>query len=162
MFRPSFRPVVVFAVAVVAAFHLVGRAESAREAATRDSLGRSRTGWDSVYASAQATRGDPLYHQTCAKCHGDTLSGGVSPTGDDAPALAGPPFLSNWNGQTLFDLYDKVLNGMPPDNPKTLDKQLIIDVMAFVLSKNGFPAGTAELPPDPAALRDIQIKSTKP
>ena len=28
--------------------------------------------------------------------------------------------------------------------------------------KNGFPAGMAELPPDPAALRDIQIKSTKP
>ena len=164
--RRSIRPaplVVALAVALVAAFHLTGRAQLARASSTpMSSPTVTRTVWDSVYSTAQATRGDSLYRQTCSKCHGEALTGGVSPAGDDAPPLAGAAFLANWNGQTLYDLYDKVLNAMPPDNPKTLDKQLIVDVMANVLSKNGFPAGATELANDPAALKGIQFQTTKP
>src|SRR5215212_1339433 len=33
--------------------------------------------WDSVYTDSQAVRGDSLYKESCAKCHGPSLAGPV-------------------------------------------------------------------------------------
>jgi mono/diheme cytochrome c family protein len=52
--------------------------------------------WEGVYSDDQAKRGEALYRQKCASCHGDKLTGGES-----APPLAGGQFLSNWNGLAL-------------------------------------------------------------
>jgi mono/diheme cytochrome c family protein len=120
-----------------------------------------RSVWDSVYSTAQAQRGDSLYHVTCAKCHGDTLGGGTATTGEDSPPLAGSAFLGNWYGVSVYEMYDKIRNGMPPDNPKTIDPQVVVDVMAFLLNKNGFPAGAADLPNDVAKLKEITIEKSK-
>jgi cytochrome c len=116
-----------------------------------------RSVWDSVYTAAQATRGDSLYRVTCSKCHGATLGGGTTDTGDEAPPLAGPGFQSNWNGMSLGEVYEKVRNGMPPDNPKTIDPKVIVDVMAYMMSQNKFPAGASELTAEIDKLRDIKI-----
>jgi mono/diheme cytochrome c family protein len=121
----------------------------------------ARSIWDSVYSTAQAARGDSLYHVTCAKCHGDTLGGGRATTGEDSPSLVGEAFLANYYGLNVFDLYDKIQSGMPPDNPKTIDPKTVVDVMAFVFSKNKFPAGSAELPLEPEKLKDIKIEKSK-
>jgi mono/diheme cytochrome c family protein len=121
----------------------------------------ARSVWDSVYTAAQATRGDSLYHATCAKCHGDTLSGGTTSTGEDAPPLVGSAFLTNYYGVSVAELYDKIRNGMPPDNPKTIEPAVVVDVMAFLLSKNQFPAGAAELPNDVGKLKEIVIEKSK-
>jgi cytochrome c len=121
----------------------------------------ARSIWDSVYSAAQAARGDSLYHMTCAKCHGDTLGGGKATTGEDSPPLVGEPFLANYYGLNVFDLYDKIQSGMPPDNPKTIDPKTVVDVMAFVFSKNRFPAGAAELPLEPEKLKEIKLEKTK-
>jgi S-disulfanyl-L-cysteine oxidoreductase SoxD len=126
-------------------------------AAARASAERSV--WDSVYTAAQATRGDSLYRVTCSKCHGATLAGGTTDTGDEAPPLAGPVFLANWNGMSLGEVYEKVRNGMPPDNPKTIDPKVIVDVMAYMMSQNKFPAGASELPVEIDKLREIKIAS---
>ena len=32
--------------------------------------------WDGVYTAEQAQRGEPLYQQSCAECHGPDLAGG--------------------------------------------------------------------------------------
>jgi mono/diheme cytochrome c family protein len=120
-----------------------------------------RSVWDSVYSDAQAKRGDSLYHVTCNKCHGDTLGGGTATTGEDSPPLAGATFLGNWYGVSVAELYDKIRNGMPPDNPKTIDPQVVVDVMAFLLNKNGFPAGAADLPNDVPKLKEIMIEKSK-
>jgi cytochrome c len=121
-----------------------------------------RSVWDSVFTVAQAARGDSLYKATCANCHGAALQGGVTPAGDDAHPLVGPPFMASWDGQTLGDLYDKIFSSMPVDKPKTLEKQLIVDVMAHILNQNHFPAGSKELDADLDRLKEVKFVSAPP
>ena len=51
------------------------------------------TVWSGVYTPEQAQRGEGLYAQGCARCHGFDLLGG-----EMAPALADGQFRSNWEG----------------------------------------------------------------
>ena len=155
----------LIAIGMVAAFQLTVRGEPANRAATRlvtRAPRADRSVWDSVFTEAQATRGDSLYKSGCANCHGAALQGGVTPAGDDAHPLVGPPFMASWDGQTLYDMYDKIFSAMPVDKPKTLDKQLIVDVMAYILSQNHFPAGSKELETDPERLKEIKFVPVKP
>lgn len=117
----------------------------------------AHTTWDSIYSDSQAGRGESLYKATCVKCHGETLAGT-----DSAVSLAGNDFLVNWDGLTLDQLYDKMLTTMPSDNPKSLPSGQIVDILAYVLSKNTFPSGKAALPDDVAVLKDIKFAKSKP
>lgn len=110
------------------------------------------TVWDGIYTAAQADRGALVYKKDCASCHGDGLTGV-----DEAPGLVGTTFLSNWNTQTVNDLVDLTRKSMPKDNENTLTRQQYIDVTAFVLRANGFPAGQVELPPGALRLGQIRI-----
>jgi mono/diheme cytochrome c family protein len=113
--------------------------------------------WDSVYSDSQAHRGETLYKATCMRCHGETLAGT-----DSAVSLSGNDFLVNWDGLTLDQLYDKMVTTMPSDNPKSVPSSQMIDILAYVLSKNSFPSGTAVLPDDVAVLKDIKFAKSKP
>ncbi|HSV13255.1 MAG TPA: c-type cytochrome [Tepidisphaeraceae bacterium] len=117
----------------------------------------SRTVWDSVYSVPQAARGESTYAKTCARCHGASLTGG-----DESPPLTGGAFLGNWNGLPLSDLQTRIKTTMPTDSVGIYDRQLITDVMAFLLKVNGFPAGQAALPADGDALKEITLQATKP
>lgn len=116
----------------------------------------THTVWDSVYTDSQTVRGDSLYRQTCVKCHGAELGGG-----DDGSPLVGEPFLGNWDGQSLDQLYDRIRNSMPPDNPKSIPRDQVADVLAFMLAKNHFPAGAKPLTDDPDRLKDIRVVKSK-
>src|SRR5216117_1123685 len=70
-----------------------------------------------VYTPAQATRGQAIYTQQCASCHGDTLGGRL------APALAGEDFIANWGKQPLSELFSKIKNTMPRDSAGKLTSQ---------------------------------------
>jgi len=118
---------------------------------------QSRTTWDSVFSASQAARGETTYTRTCARCHKATLAGA-----DESPALAGSTFMAGWNGQTLYDLHDRIRTSMPTDTPGTYSRKDIADVIAYVLSFNGFPAGKGELPVDDSALREIRFVTVKP
>ena len=118
---------------------------------------RTRTTWDSVFTAAQVARGQSTYGRDCARCHQAALGGA-----DQSPALTGGAFMSNWNGQTLGDLHDRVRVTMPSDTPGTYSRKDVADVIAYVLSFNGFPAGSVELPIDDGALKAIVFSSTKP
>jgi len=116
----------------------------------------SRSVWDGVYTEAQANRGQPLYIQHCASCHDETLAGR-----DEAPALAGSDFLSNWTGLTLGDLFERMRTSMPLNNPGTLGRPVISDILAYILSVNKFPACKADLPTQTEVLRLIRIDPAK-
>jgi len=45
---------------------------------------------------------------------------------------------------------------MPGDAPGSLKPAEVADVIAFMLSKGGFPAGQTELPNDAAALKQLK------
>ena len=117
----------------------------------------SRSVWDGVYTEEQAQRGETLYQQECALCHLATLTGGES-----APPLAGADFLSNWNGLTLGDLFERLRISMPPDQPDRLSRQQKIEILAYMLSVNKFPAGSRELPRETYALNQIRLDAFNP
>ena len=116
-----------------------------------------RTVWDSVYSAAQATRGETAYVKSCARCHGASLSGG-----DQATPLSGSAFLGNWNGLPLSDLQRRIKTTMPSDSVGIYDRQLVTDVIAYLLKANGFPAGGADLPTDLDALSGIVVRTSRP
>jgi cytochrome c len=117
----------------------------------------SRSVWDGVYTEEQAKRGEPLYHKECAPCHGESLTGGES-----APPLTGGPFLSNWNGLTLGDLFERIRKTMPQNAPGKLSRQQNADILAFALSANRFPPGKAELSRQTEFLKEIRFEAMKP
>jgi cytochrome c553 len=115
-----------------------------------------RSIWDGVYTEEQAKSGQSLYLSRCASCHGETLGGGEA-----VPALRGVSFNANWEGVALADLYDRIRMTMPPMNSGSLSRQEYADVLAYVLSASGFPAGKTPLGTDRAALAGIEVKTVK-
>jgi S-disulfanyl-L-cysteine oxidoreductase SoxD len=103
------------------------------------------------------TGGKALYGKQCASCHGAALDGS-----GQAPPLAGADFKGDWNGQTTDDLFEKMQTSMPADRPGQLSREQNADILAFLLSSNGFPAGQKELPADAAALQKIRFQTAKP
>ena len=117
----------------------------------------TRSVWDGVYTDEQAKRGEEVYHQECAACHGEMLTGGES-----APPLTGGAFQANWNGLSLGDLFDRIRKTMPQSKPGRLTRQQDADVLAFLLSINKFPAGKAELYRQSEMLKEIRFEAKKP
>jgi len=110
---------------------------------------QSRTLSDGVYTDAQAMRGQAIFTERCAPCHGDTLGGGL------APPLTGAAFNSDFDTQPLSDLVEKIHRTMPASDPGTLTAQQASDLVAYILKVGKFPAGKAELPADEAGLKQI-------
>jgi quinoprotein glucose dehydrogenase len=79
-----------------------------------------------------------------------------------APPLMGSAFLNNWNGTSAGDLFTRIHDTMPLNNPGTLSGRNVADVEAFVLQTNGFPAGDVDLPSNAAMLGGTKIVTTKP
>ena len=50
---------------------------------------------------------------------------------------------------------------MPPEDPKTLSRELCTDVAAFILAGNGYPVGKADLAHDAPDIRQIVIQPPK-
>jgi S-disulfanyl-L-cysteine oxidoreductase SoxD len=128
-----------------------------RTARSQETASTSRSVWDGVYTEEQAKRGEETYRRECASCHGDTLVGGGG-----AAALTGGAFLSNWNGLTVGDLFDRIRKTMPQGSPGKLTKQQNADILAYLLSFNKFPAGKTELQKQVEFLREIRFEATKP
>jgi mono/diheme cytochrome c family protein len=117
----------------------------------------TRSVWDGVYTEAQAARGHALFDKSCASCHGDSLEGR-----DEAPALAGADFLSNWTGLTAGDLFERIRTTMPLNNPGGLSRPVLCDILAYMLSANKYPSGKTELPAATEVLRLIRIDQAQP
>jgi mono/diheme cytochrome c family protein len=121
---------------VLVAAALLGSASAPMHAQT------TRTVQDGVFSDAQAARGQAIYSQRCASCHGADFKGA------QGPPLAGDLFLGNRQGEPLFALVAKIRNTMPLDAPGALTPQQTSDVVATILKANGFPAGRADLAAD--------------
>jgi mono/diheme cytochrome c family protein len=115
------------------------------------------TTWSGVYTEDQAKLGKTAYVKHCAECHGEDLGGN-----GEAPSLTGPEFLANWNGLTVGELFDRIRISMPPTNPTDVSAKEKVEIVAYLLKEDGFPAGTTELPETLDALKAIKIEATKP
>ena len=110
----------------------------------------SRTAKDGVYTDEQARRGQAVYKDRCASCHGASLAGGI------APPLAGDEFVGIWGGP-LSDLVEKIQNTMPQDDPGKLSRPQSAEIVAYLLQAGKFPSGRAELSADDAVLKRIAL-----
>lgn len=116
-----------------------------------------RTVWDGVYSQEQAGRGATGYAGTCASCHREDLRGD-----NTAPALIGVSFTFLWGDMSLGALLSKIQTEMPTDRPNSLPTANYIDILAYILEANGFPAGEGDLGPDATALERIRITASPP
>ncbi len=93
-------------------------------------------GW---YTAAQAVNGAKAYQKTCAGCHGAELRGGMG------PALVGKQFWLTYGGKKASTLWSAVHTQMPMMAPGSVSAKNSINIMAFLLQKNGVPAGIKPL-----------------
>src|SRR5262249_17307177 len=89
----------------------------------------------------------------CARCHGAQLMGGT----DSGPALKGSGFLSHWDGDTLGSLFIKIRDTMPRNTPGTISEEVKVEILAYLLQQNGFPAGNGQLKVDRRALEEVGL-----
>ena len=111
---------------------------------------------DGIFTEAQAKRGDALYKEQCATCHGDNLEGS-----GPMPALAGKDFLASWQGKTVGDLFDKTATTMPATAPGSLTPAQSADIVAYMLASSRYKTGAMELESKTDALQQIKIDAPK-
>ncbi len=92
-----------------------------------------------LYTAAQAKAGAGVYAQSCAMCHGADLKGGAGPD------LLGQAFAAPSNHYTIGAIFSEVAEQMPAGQPGSLTHEQYDDVMAYLLQKNGYPAGAKPL-----------------
>lgn len=113
--------------------------------------------WSGVYTTAQADRGKAVYSSACSRCHAETLDGN-----DEVPPVKGSHFMTNWDGETVADLVQRIRNTMPLDDPGSLSGAGTTDLVAYLLEQNGAPAGQTELPSDSGVQSIIHITAQAP
>jgi alcohol dehydrogenase (cytochrome c) len=113
-----------------------------RDRATRSLL-------DGVFTQAQAAQGEQLFNQECRTCH-------------DPANYVGANFAAKWSDATLGDVYQDISLAMPPANAGGLTPATYASIIAFFVSRSGYPAGTTELPGDAALLGSIEVGAQAP
>jgi hypothetical protein len=108
----------------------------------------NKTVWDGVFSEDQASRGRASYNASCASCHRDDLTGYEG-------ALKGQKFVDRWREDALESLYSNIKRSMPRNAPGTLETATYLDIVAYILQQNGFPAGVSDL--SPGNLKSIQV-----
>lgn len=93
------------------------------------------------FTKDQQRSGKKDFETSCATCHGDQLEGGAG------PPLSGQNFkiLTKKVKATVGDIFTYMSTNMPFNNPGSLSHEQYVDIMAFILSRNGYHAGGAPL-----------------
>jgi cytochrome c5 len=102
-----------------------------------------KTVWDGVYTDAQAASGQTHYEARCSRCHRD------GPHRGDA-------FMREWSGTAVDGLFNLIKASMPADAPSSLSDDAYLDIVAYMLQVNTFPAGRNELNAD--MIKSIRIE----
>jgi alcohol dehydrogenase (cytochrome c) len=100
-----------------------------------------------IYTAAQAQSGRAIYTQNCSACHGADFEGS-----GDAPALAGGTFMLKWRTRMVSELFGEIVQNMPPTNPGSLGEAAALNAAAYILERNGAPAGQRALTAGETAL----------
>jgi quinoprotein glucose dehydrogenase len=97
---------------------------------------------DAVYSKDQAKIGEELYANHCLLCHDKKYF---------------RPVFKAWEGKTLGTLNTVMNTSMPQSNPGSLPLKDYVDILAYMLSLNRYPAGDGPLTNDNNRLDSITI-----
>ncbi len=107
----------------------------------------------STFTEAQFDRGEALYQQQCAACHGVELDSAA------APELVGTTFRKSWSrlGANVAELFNRISTTMPPGQAGNLDEAQNLEILAYILGRNNVLQGSEELKNDYNYLSAIPI-----
>ncbi|MDZ7778786.1 MAG: cytochrome c [Gemmatimonadota bacterium] len=105
---------------------------AAADPAPEEETDEEPTTLDGVYTVAQAERGEEVYEELCSECH-------------DSEDWTEGAFLGRWADQSTFQLWYYINDRMPYDNPWSLSRQQVTDVLTYILHLNDLPTGEDEL-----------------
>jgi S-disulfanyl-L-cysteine oxidoreductase SoxD len=150
-----FRLTSLLSVAPLVPFFLAALGRSTESLSVWDEIYKSA--WAGIYTDNQAIRGENFYKTRCATCHGVSLEGS-----EDAPPLAGPGFVLDWNCANIADLFEKIQYTMPANRPGGLNDQQVAEVLSYILKVNRFPAGASALSENVDDLRGLMFLAVDP
>jgi mono/diheme cytochrome c family protein len=117
--------------------------------AAQEDIKSRKTVRDPVYTEAQAERGKQVYEANCVTCHLAELDGSANPTaGARGAPLVGTRFVQDFGESKVSALFNKMKRDMPSGRPGSLTDTEYLDLAAYVLHRNRFPAGSTELTED--------------
>jgi cytochrome c-type protein NapC len=93
-------------------------------------------GW---YTVEQAATGSGIFQHSCSPCHGANLEGGAG------PALIGSSWRQLYTGAKLLAPWGEIKGPMAAYAGAKFTTQQSLDILAFLLQKNGYPAGRTPL-----------------
>lgn len=106
-----------------------------------------------TYADEQFQRGETLYIEECAACHGVNLEGVAAST------LIGPTFRKTWSrlNANVGELFNRISISMPPGQLGRLGSAENLDILAYLLGRNNVLVGTQLLNEDYNYLAAIEL-----
>ena len=128
------RAAVLLAVALLVA--LTARSQSAGSGSTRDG----------IFSAAQVERGRESFLWECMECH------------EMEEFTAAGAYLEQMDGETLWEVFEYIWSEMPEDEPSWLEPEEYADILAYILSVYGMPAGEQDMPTNEAELERIVIQ----
>jgi cytochrome c553 len=108
-----------------------------------------------VFTEEQAKQGAIAYNANCASCHGAQLRS----TDREVPHLTDKSFQFNWVGKTIAEQFEATRDTMPLREARSLDDQVYLDIVAYILWFNKAPTGNQRLEPDLQKLKQIVISA---
>jgi|HigsolmetaAR202D_1030399.scaffolds.fasta_scaffold00994_9 mono/diheme cytochrome c family protein len=96
-------------------------------------LANGRSTKDGAFTAEQAERGKAVYDKSCVNCHQVDFY---------------RERLARWENKTVGELFESLSTSMPADNVGGLLTSEYIDVIAYIFSITGSPAGDEELTTD--------------
>ena len=97
-----------------------------------------------IYSEEQAERGRGTFRSVCGECH-------------YSREFRDDQFKYSWRRRSVGDLFGHIMETMPEDAPGSLSSHQYADVVAYILSLNGLPAGSTDLPGEVEALDDYSL-----
>jgi hypothetical protein len=101
-----------------------------------------------TYTETQAGRGQALFRRHCEFCHHSTKRFTIADIVDTFP--------------TVYHLFERIRENMPAWDIDAVSAQQKVDIVAFLMRANGFPAGREELSLDVEAMKRMRLAKTRP
>ena len=108
----------------------------------------TKVGEGGLYSKAQADGAKAQFTKICAECHAFSEAAKKKP---NDLALGGELFLKRWDGRTLDELITLIVMTMPNDGSAVVSEPEAVDLVAYILQQNGFPAGPEPLTKESAS-----------
>ena len=97
-----------------------------------NAVAQSKSTSDGIYSRSQSNAGEQAYQSACASCHDVKFYQDI---------------WDYWEEKNLIDFYWRIVAEMPSDNPGSLSDSEYADIVAYILSQLGYPAGDSVLDP---------------